>query len=38
MFGFIIKPNIQKSTFIIERVTFQEKQYEIRISFNKIWT
>ena len=32
-----IKPNIQKFTLLIEKVTFQEKQYKIWIFFNKIW-
>ena len=32
-----IKPNIQKSTLFIEKVTFQEKQYKIWIFFNEIW-
>ena len=33
----LIKPNIQKFTLLIEKVTFQEKQYKILIFFNKIW-
>ena len=33
-----IKPKIQKFTFLIEKVTFQEKQYKICIFFNKIGT
>ena len=32
-----IKPNIQKFTLLIEKVTFQKKQYKIWIFFNKIW-
>ena len=35
-----IKPNIQKFTLLIlliEKVTFQEKQYKIWIFLNKIW-
>ena len=30
-----IKPNIQKFTLLIEKVTFQEKQYKIWIFFQK---
>ena len=39
MFNFFIsvKPNIQKFTLLIEKVTFQEKQYKIWIFLNKIW-
>ena len=31
-----IKPNIQKFTLLIEKVTFQEKLQDM-IFFNKIW-
>ena len=30
-----IKPNIQKFTLLIEKVTFQEKQYKIWIFFQQ---
>ena len=33
----LIKPNIQKFTLFIEKVTFQENQDKIWIFFNKIW-
>ena len=32
-----IKPNIQKFTLPLEKVTFQEKRYKIWFFFNKIW-
>ena len=37
MFNFFvsIKPNIQKFTLLIEKVTFQEKQFKIWIFFQQ---